>query len=150
MECGPLRSPMPCQAYKTRNTKTKHNNKNKTHKTSERSTDKTAPMRLVTDEPMNCCFLSLMQNKRHLSLFDCFLDCVGMGSSLMRRLSRQLCAVLSVLQSCALVKLYSADSCTSFRTSSRVALDVVSWSTCCCRVSSAKASLLFSGIGASF
>ena len=72
------------------------------------------------------------------------------ASSLMRRLSRQLCAVFSVLRSCALVKLYSVVSCTSFRTSSRVALAVVSWSTCCCRLSSVKASLLFSGAGAFF
>ena len=61
----------------------------------------------------------------------------------MRRLSRQLWAVLSVLRSCVLVKLYSVVSCTSFWTSSRVALAVVSWSTCCCRLSSA--SLLCQG-----
>ena len=51
----------------------------------------------------------------------------------MRRLLRQHWAVLSVLRSCALVKLYKAVSCTSFWTSSRAALAAVSWSTCCCR-----------------
>ena len=72
------------------------------------------------------------------------------ASSLMRRLSRQLWAVLSVLRSCALVKLYIVVSCTSFWTSSRVALAVVSWSTCCCRLSSVRASLLLVGTGAFF
>ena len=64
------------------------------------------------------------------------------ASILMRRLSRQLWAVLSVLRSCVLVKLYKAVSCTSFWTSSRAALAAVSLRTSCCRLSRVRASLL--------
>ena len=64
------------------------------------------------------------------------------ASILIRRLLRQLWAVLSVLRSCALVKLYKAVSCTSFWMSSRAVLAVVSWSTCCCRRSKVRASSL--------
>ena len=51
-------------------------------------------------------------------------------------------AVFSVLRSCALVKLYKAVSCTNFWMSSRAVLAVVSWTTCCCRRSKVRASLL--------
>ena len=49
----------------------------------------------------------------------------------MHRLSRQLCAVLSVLRSCTLVKLCSGVSRNSVRTLASVALASVSWCTCC-------------------
>ena len=72
------------------------------------------------------------------------------ASSLMLRLSKQLCAVLSVLRSCALVKLCSGVSRTSAITLVRVALASVSCCTCFCSCSSIKASLSFSGAEASF
>ena len=62
------------------------------------------------------------------------------ASTLIRKLLRQHWAVVSVLRSCALVKLYKSVSCTSFRMSSRAVWAVVSWDTCCCRRSKVRAS----------
>ena len=64
------------------------------------------------------------------------------ASTRIRRLLRQHWAVFNVLRSCALVKLDKVVSCTSVWMSSRAALAVISWSTCCCRRSKVSASLL--------
>ena len=54
VECGPLRSPKSCQAQKTRNTKTKQNNKEQNPQNpAKEALTKTAPIGLATYVPMN-------------------------------------------------------------------------------------------------
>ena len=92
-----------------------------------------------------CCWCNKSVNCFCLTVSSTVL---AWASSLMLKLSRQFCAMLSVLRSCALVKLCSGVSRTSVRTLARVALAFAIWRTCFCSVKSAKASLSPSGAGA--